>query len=324
MSHGERRSPRKGKGWYATFALLIVVAFLAVYALTGQDAIGAAGRFLWNGVVLVRNVLVRSAGSFLQFLARGIGWHRFSRLLSAGASVGLGYAASVIVSDGTVRKAHGWQAKLRATVGIARTKWQDLPLPLKIIVTVCLLASQIYLHLLLIVFPIAFLVPVVRRVWIRAADMLFGSWYWKTFGAAHRAFVVTVKRLPLVRVLVGAVRLTRLRYLCAWRLWRYDPRYRTADNIRNISFVEPWRLWWRGELDRYIGRPLLAGRVPTPAPLPAMQGRGTDAVLATGDHSASIRLATAAQSELSPGFHHRTSHATLMPVENARARQRLW
>jgi hypothetical protein len=259
MARGDQKSRRKGKGWYAIFALLVAIAFVAIYALTGQDAIGAAGRFLWNGLVLARNVLVRSSGSFFKFLARGIGWHRFSRILSAVASIGFGYAASVIVSDGTVQKARGWQAKLRAIAETARTKWHELPLLLKIVVTAGLLAGQIYLHFLLIVFPIAFLVPVVRRVWVRVADMLFGSWYWRTFGAAHRAAASTIKHLPLVRALVGATRLLRLRYLSAWRLWKYDPRYRNADNTRHVNFAEPWRLWRRGELDLYLGRPLLAG-----------------------------------------------------------------
>jgi hypothetical protein len=59
---------------------------------------------------------------------------------------------------------------------------------------------------------------------------------------------------------MDGARLLRLRYLSAWRLWRYDPRYRdAARNARHVSFVEPLRLWWRGELDGYVGRPLLAG-----------------------------------------------------------------
>lgn len=261
MSQADRKSLRKGKGWWATFVLLVVVAFIAIYALTGQDAIGAAARFFWNGFVVARNVLVRSVGSLLKFLARGVGWRRLSRLVSASANVGLGYAASVVVSDTTVKKARGWQGKLHAVVATVRSRWHDLPLILKIVLAVCLIVSQIYLHLLLVVFPIAFLVPTVRRVWVRAADILFGSWYWKTFGKVHRAIVATTRNLPVVRFLVEAVRLLRLRYLCAWRLWRYDPRYRdAANNTRNISFLEPFRLWRRGELDLYVGRPLFSGR----------------------------------------------------------------
>ncbi|HVX37056.1 MAG TPA: hypothetical protein VHC71_12650 [Hyphomicrobium sp.] len=253
---------RKGKGWYATFTLLIVAVFVVIYALTGQDAIGAAARFLWNGIVLARNIVVRSAGSLLKFLAQGIGWRRLSRFLSAGATVGLGYAASVVVSDRTVEQARSWREKLHAVVISAQHKWHDAPLIAKIIAVVCLIASQIYLHVFLVIFPIAFLVPTVRRIWVRAADILFGGWYWKTFGARHRAAVASIRNLSFVRPLFEAARLTRLRYLSAWRLWRYDPRYRDpANNARHVvSLIEPWRLLRRGELDGYIGRPLLAGR----------------------------------------------------------------
>jgi hypothetical protein len=69
-------------------------------------------------------------------------------------------------------------------------------------------------------------VPVVRRLWVRAADLLFGSWYWKAFGRRHRAAVAFLRRQPGVRHVIGAGRLARIRYLRAWRLWKYDPRYR--------------------------------------------------------------------------------------------------
>ena len=29
-----------------------------------------------------------------------------------------------------------------------------------------------------------------------------------------------------------------------------------------VSLTEPMRLWWRGDLDGYIGRPLLSGAAP--------------------------------------------------------------
>lgn len=252
---------RKGKGWYATFALLVVVAFVVIYALTGQDALGAAGRFIWNGLVLVANAFIRVAGSMLQLVARGVGWRRMSRVASVVTGVGLGYAASVVVSDSTVGKARGLRGKLQAAVRIAREKWQGLPLLVKLLIVAGLIASQIYLHFFLVVFPIAFLVPVVRRLWVRVADAAFGTWYWKTFGNTHRATVAAMRRLPLVRPITQGFRLLRLRYLYAWRLWRYDPRYRNPEsNTRRVSLIEPIRLWWRGELDGYVGRPLLSGQ----------------------------------------------------------------
>lgn len=256
---------KKGKGWYAAFAFLIVVAFVAIHALTGQDAIGAAARFLSNGIVLIRNVVARSVGSLLNLLAQGVGLRRLSRFFAAGASVGLGYAASVVVSDKTVRQARGWRGKLHAAVAFSRTTWQAAPLFAKVAAVVCLIASQVYLHFFLVVFPIAFLIPTVRRIWVRAADMMFGSWYWKTFGLTHRKVVASIRNLPVTRTLFSAARLMRLRYLSAWRVWRYDPRYRDpASQARFVSLIEPWRLLRRGELDRYIGRPLLGGRDRTP------------------------------------------------------------
>ncbi|MCC7253658.1 hypothetical protein [Hyphomicrobium sp.] len=251
---------RKGKGWYATFALLIVASFLAIYLLTGMDALGAAARVLWNGITFIWNGVIRAIGGLLQFLARGVGWRRLSRLGSAVTGVGLGYAASVVLSDSTVSKARGWRGKAQAAVRIARNWWQDLPLVLKLALVAALIASQVYLHVALIVFPIAFLVPVVRRIWVGAADVMFGSWYWKTFGTIHRTTVATMRSLPGVRHVMDGFRLMRLRYLYAWRLWRYHPRYQDPTNgRRRVSFIEPMRLWWRGELDGYVGRPLLSG-----------------------------------------------------------------
>lgn len=252
---------RKGKGWYATFAFLLVASCALIYALTGMDALGAAARFLWNGLVFVANGVIRAIGGLLQLLARGVGWRRLSRLGSMVTGVGLGYAASVVVSDTTVSRARGWRGKLQAAIRVTREKWQNLPLVLKLVVVAVLIASQVYLHVALIVFPIAFLVPVVRRLWVGAADVLFGSWYWKTFGNLHRATVSAMRRLPGVRHVMEGFRLVRLRYLYAWRLWRYDPRYRDpSSGARRVSLVEPLRLWWRGELDGYVGRPLLSGR----------------------------------------------------------------
>lgn len=143
---------KKGRGWYATFVLLVVASFIAIYVITGQDALGAAGRFLWNGLVLVANGIIRLGGSLMELLARGVGWRRMSRLVSGVTAVGLGYAASVVVSDGTVVKARGWRGKLQAAVQRAREMWQSAPLVLKLLVVAGLIASQVYLHFLLVVF----------------------------------------------------------------------------------------------------------------------------------------------------------------------------
>lgn len=251
---------RKGKGWYATFAFLMLASFVLIYALTGMDALGAAARFLWNGFIFIANGVLRVAGGLLQMLARGIGWRRLSRLGSMVTGVGLGYAGGVVLSDSSVSKARGLRGKVHAAVKLMRERWHSLPLVLKIAIVAALIASQVYLHVALIVFPIAFLVPVVRRLWVGTADVLFGGWYWKTFGDMHRATVATLRSLPGVGWIMESFRLVRLRYLYAWRLWRYDPRYRDPETGgRRVSVLEPFRLWWRGELDGYVGRPLLSG-----------------------------------------------------------------
>ena len=247
-------------GWYITFAVIAIAASVGVWALTGQDALAAAVRILWNGLAFFINMLARLLGSLLGLIARGVGWRRLSRIATVIGGIGLGYAASVVISQDKVRRAHTWRSRLRTLIAVARNRWNALPLGWKLFVVGVLVASQVYLHSVLVLFPIAFLVPVVRRLWVRVADLAFGSLYWKTFGATHRSLVSRMQALPGLRSIIGWGRLTRLRYLTAWRLWRYHPRYKVADGARRqVSFIEPVKLWWRGELDSYIGKPLLAG-----------------------------------------------------------------
>jgi hypothetical protein len=197
-------------------------------------------------------------------LAKGVGWRRLSRLGGAIAGIGLGYSGAVLLSEGRLKRARGWTGKLRLVLARVRQRWLSLHLGWKLAIVVGLIASQLYLHFLLILFPIAFLVPAVRRLWVQAADTLFGAWYWRTFGPAHRAVVASLRRQPGVRHVIGGARLTRIRYLRAWRLWKYDPRYRDAETGKHeVSFIEPLRLWWRGDLDGYVGRHLLGGGAPT-------------------------------------------------------------
>jgi len=255
-----------GIGWYVTFAVLVVGIFLAAAHYAGVEAVGAAARFVWNALAFVVNGLLRVLGGVLALLTKGVGLRRLSRLSTAIAGIGLGYAGSVILSDAKLRKAHSGRDKLKAALTLIRNHWQHLHLAWKLAIVAVLITSQLYLHLLLIVFPIAFLVPVMRRLWVQIADLLFGSWYWTRFGRLHRAAVAWLRGLPPFRQLIGATRVARIRYLCAWRLWKYDPRYRSADtNERWVSLVEPMRLWWLGNLDRYIGRPLLTGKARAPA-----------------------------------------------------------
>jgi hypothetical protein len=257
---GKERRFARSRGWYATFLVLALLVFFAVDRLTGLDVVAATSRFLWNSLALAANGATRAAGGLLALLAKGVGWRRLSRLATVVMGVGLSYSGGVILSDRRLERAKGWTGRLKALAATVRNRWLGLHLAWKLAIVAALIASQVYLHFLLILFPIAFLIPVVRRVWVRAADMLVGGWYWRALGRKHRAIVVFLRRLPGVRHAIGATRLTRIRYLRAWRLWRYDPRYRhPATAERRVSFVEPVRLWWRGDLDGYVGRHLLCG-----------------------------------------------------------------
>lgn len=260
-ARGEARLERRGVGWYVTFIAIAVVLFVGIGIVAGVDAVAASARFLWDLLALVANGLMRALGGLVMLLAKGVGWRRLTRIGGAIAGIGLGYSGGVILSERRLKRAQGWTGKARVFLARLRQRWLALHLGWKLAILVALIASQLYLHFLLILFPIAFLVPVVRRAWVQAADMLFGSWYWRTFGPTHRAVVASLRHQPGVRHVVGGVRLTRIRYLRAWRLWKYDPRYRDAQTGKHeVSFIEPARLWWRGELDGYVGRHLLGGR----------------------------------------------------------------
>ncbi len=261
---GVRPVERRTFGWYAAFVGIAVAASVVIFLLTGQDAIGATARFLWSGAVVAANAAIRVVGNLLGVIARGLGFRQLSRLAAVFAGVELGYAGSTVLGDAGVRRAHGLRDKLRAAAVRLRDGWRALPLAAKLFVVVVAIVSQVYLHSILIIFPVAFLVPVVRQVWVRSADFLLGGWYWRTFGRLHRRIATQIGRLPGLRGIVGAIRLMRLRYLCAWRRWRYDPQYQKENSKRRrLSLIAPVRLLWRGELDAYVGRPLLAGRPQT-------------------------------------------------------------
>ncbi len=285
--------------WILWFVAVAIVVFVAVEYFTGYEVIGAATRFVWNGLVFAINSLWRAGGEFMAVIARSVGMRRAAKVATAVAGVGLGYAGSVILSDDKIHRAHTWRDKLRLAITLARNWWLRLHLVWKLVIVAGLIASQVYLHFLLILFPIAFLVPVIRRAWIAIGDTLFGSLYKTKMRRVNTAIRRTLWRTPGYPQAVAGVRLVRMRYLCAWRRWRYDACYRTEKGERRVSLIEPVRLWWRGELDRYRDRPLMAGEVAParearphrppakardvapPSGAPAGRGQGTRARSAT-------------------------------------------
>ena len=109
----------------------------------------------------------------------------------------------VLASSYAVVRPQAQTGKIKVLLATLHRRWLGLHLVWKLAIVAALIASQVYLHFLLILFPIAFLVPVVRRTWVQAADVLFGQWYWKAFGRAHRAAVAFLRRQPGVRHVIG-------------------------------------------------------------------------------------------------------------------------
>ena len=165
-----------------------------------------------------------------------------------------------------MKRAKGWHGIFRRGIMRLRRRWNSLATTWKCLVVALLIAAQIALlpvlsqYVLLI--PIGFLIPIVanatRRTYAWMADSLIWVTYRRYCGPVHRAAVRKARTLAILRVMRGGVRLIRMRYLCAWRLWKYDPRYRDPTGELWVSVLEPVRLWRERKLDRYVGRPLLA------------------------------------------------------------------
>ena len=129
-------------GWFATFAALVVTAYLAIHYFTGEDAVGAATRFVWNALAFAVNSFIRLFGGLAVVLAKGIGVRRVSRLAKLLTGVGLGYAGSVILNDERLRRARGWRGRLKAAITLARNRWQRLHLVWKLVIVAALIASR--------------------------------------------------------------------------------------------------------------------------------------------------------------------------------------
>jgi hypothetical protein len=174
------------------------------------------------------------------------------------ASVGLVYAGTGKRNDEAIATAR--LARQRSGNHRRPNWWHDLHVGWKLAAVAVLIASQVYLHFLLILFPVAFLVPFVRQFWVQAVDIVFGGWYRSKHAARYQAMMARFRALPGCRQVVGWMRITRLRYLCAWRLWKYDPHYlRPGSHRHTISIVEPMRSGG-AQFDRYVGRRCSPGR----------------------------------------------------------------
>lgn len=252
--------------WTARVAavLLIVVAIVAIDHFTDIDLIGTTVRFVLGSLEFAVSSAIRS----LQLLLRLVLRRRIWRSILSSLSISYGYSWRIILSDKRARRADIFLAKTRSTTATMRTKWHKLSFTAKLVTAIVLAALQIVLFPVLseyiVLFPVGFLIPTIvggaRRIYGWIGDLLFGATYETYIGKLHRKAIRWIRNLRWIRITRGALRLTRLRYLTAWRIWKYNPTYRTKSSELAVSFIEPVRLWKNGKLDRYVGRPLFKRR----------------------------------------------------------------
>jgi len=249
--------------WTLSLTLILIV-LVAVSFLIDVNTIGATGRFAWNAAIAALLMSTRGLDTVLMYVLR----RRIWRVTSFFTGIGLGYSGNVILTHAQLERAKGWRGTFRRGITRLRRRWNALATTWKCLVVALLIAAQIALlpvlsqYVLLI--PIGFLIPVVanatRRTYAWMADSLLGVTYRRYCGPVHRAAVRKARTLALLRSIRGGVRLIRMRYLCAWRLWKYDPRYRDPSGELWVSVIEPVRLWQGRKLDRYVGHPLFADK----------------------------------------------------------------
>lgn len=266
---------------FSLFLILVVLSALSFFL--DVETIGATGRFVWNAVAAALLLGARGIDTILAYVLR----RRLWRVASFFTAIGLGYSGNVILRQSQMERARGWHGRCRKRITRLRQRWSALGTVWKFLVVALLITAQIALlpvisqYVLLI--PIGFLIPLVaggtRRFYAWLANSLLAVTYRRYFGPVHRAAARKGRALAVVRGTRGALRLIRMRYLCAWRLWKYDRRYRDPTGELWVSLFEPIRLWQRGKLDHYIGHPLLACRradgaskSTTQAPLSALVG----------------------------------------------------
>jgi len=247
-------------GWESRVAAIafIVIAIVLIDTMTGAHALGATGRFLWLGIVFV----ARRIDVVILTIAR----RRFVRIFVEATAVGFGYLGYTVLNDAQMEKVGDWRDLMRTHGQRMRDGWRAVPTPWKFGVVGTLIASQIMLlpawHEYLLLFPIGFMIPMIRNLyrWLfgRVADSILIRWYRRRFGERHDAMIERVDWLDACH---QWIRLCRLRYLTAWRLWKHDPRYvkDAKTGKRRVNLIEPVRLWRNGALDQYVGKPLLAG-----------------------------------------------------------------
>lgn len=251
------------KQWTATL-LVIVGILVAVDIATGTYAIGASFQFAWRVSLFGIAWITRSAVDILALVLRRRAW----RLVTMITPIGWGYLGSVFLTEARLKRAITWLDRGRGLREFIRLWWHRLSTWKKFVFVALVITMQVILlptiSQYIILFPVGFMVPVIRgaarRLYSWITDMFLGKLYWNYCGAMHRRAIAWTRSLWLLKTCHGVMRLARLQYLTAWRLWMYDDKYRDQAGELWISFLEPIRLWRSGYLNKYVGRPLFAGK----------------------------------------------------------------
>ncbi len=242
---------------------IIAAPLAAVFRLIVESC-AIAIRVAWEGLIRFSILIVRALQTIVPVVLRRRAW----RLITMITPIGFGYAGSVFLSEMRVRSLSRLLDKYKAVKEYWKEWWTQLLLWEKLVIVALIIALQVALFPqiseYIVLFPVRFLVPVItgvfRRVYGFFTDLFLIKTYWKYCGPAHRALVRKIRAIRFVRMAHEATSLARLQYLTAWRLWKYDARYRNDAGELWVSFLEPIRLWHRRDLNKYVGRPLLAGK----------------------------------------------------------------
>lgn len=249
--------------WVFSLGLILAV-LVGVSFFLDINTIGATGRFAWNALVAALLASARGFDTVLAYVLR----RRIWRIAAFFTTVGLGYSGNVVLTHAQLERARGWRGTLRRQTGRMRQRWNALATPWKLACVAGVVALQIWLFPVLseyvVLIPIGFMIPLVangtRKLYAWAANSIFAATYRRYLGSAHRTAARKLRRLALLQAVREGIRLLRMRYLAAWRLWKYDPRYRNSSGELWVSMFEPIRLWRARKLDCYIGRPLFGSK----------------------------------------------------------------
>lgn len=311
MTIRELHRRRRSRGAYLAIFLAIFAVIVAVDYFFGTDLLGAAARFLGRVATYMWQIvaeLFRLAGVFASYVWQALldvgrfMWRwvlEIPALLARFSGVAVEHGWSLL---GAIASSKVWKYVLPVALGEAaaryflrtkrakkRTRWTMLKeafwaamddvsiwwrarhFVTKCVIVAVMIAAQWYLHLKLILFPIAFLIPYIAMALRSTRNSILRpiveTWYLSRFGKWHEQTMRRVRAWPVVRHLIGLRRLWRLYFQTGWRIWYYDPRFafpewkpvrrETIGRIRFAIATIPYGEWAKR---RRYNRPLLGCR----------------------------------------------------------------